>query len=120
MHGCLLVAYQDVLEFVLLEDGVVDVENRTAGVTEDVLHALFRQATDYDLSARDGSCCVVTHDTFPFKTHREIDRMLVPDEIRVTQQCSCFPSFCGHVDLSGCRRILTNRRWTQLVQLELL
>jgi hypothetical protein len=61
MHGCLLVAYQDVLEFVLLEDGVVDIQDRAAGIAEDVFHALFGQATDQYLSARDGGCCVVTH-----------------------------------------------------------
>jgi hypothetical protein len=48
------VANQDVLEFVLLEDGVVDIEDRAARIAEDVFHALFRQTTDYDLSARDG------------------------------------------------------------------
>jgi hypothetical protein len=55
------VAYQDVLEFVLLEDGVVDIEDRAAGITEDVFHALLRQTTDQYFSARDGNCCVVTH-----------------------------------------------------------
>jgi hypothetical protein len=53
------VAYQDVLEFVLLEDGVVDIEDRAARITEDVFHALFRQTTDDYLSARDGNCCVI-------------------------------------------------------------
>jgi hypothetical protein len=52
------------LEFVLLEDGVVDVEDRAAGIAEDVLDALFRETTDYNLRARDGDGCFVTHDTF--------------------------------------------------------
>jgi hypothetical protein len=64
MDGCLLVAHQDVLEFVLLEDGVVDVQHRAAGIAEDVFHALLGQATDQYLSARDGNCCVVTHYVF--------------------------------------------------------
>ena len=64
MDGGLLVANQYVLEFVLLEDGVVDVEDRAARIAEDVLDALFGQAAHDNLSARDGSCCFVTHDTF--------------------------------------------------------
>jgi hypothetical protein len=120
VNGSLLVAYENVLEFVLLEDGVVDVEDSTAGIAEDMLHALFRQATHYNLSARDGSCCFVTHDYIPFKTHWEFDRMLVPAEIRMAQQASGFPSFCGHVDPSGTHRYLTKRRWSQLVQREFL
>jgi hypothetical protein len=51
MDGGLLVAYQDVLEFVLLEDGVVDVEDGAAGIAKDVFHALFGQATDDSISA---------------------------------------------------------------------
>jgi hypothetical protein len=54
MHGRLLVAHQDVLEPVLLEDLVVDVENRAPGVPENVLHAFFGEATDDDLGPRDG------------------------------------------------------------------
>jgi hypothetical protein len=46
--------------------------------------------------------------------------MLVPGENRVTQQYSCFPLGCGHGDFSGFHRTLTNRRWTQFVQLECL
>jgi hypothetical protein len=53
MNGGLLVAYQDVLEFVLLEDGVVDVEDGSARIAEDVFHALFRQATHDNFCARD-------------------------------------------------------------------
>jgi hypothetical protein len=34
------------LEFVLLEDGVVDIQDRAARVAEDVFYALFRQTTD--------------------------------------------------------------------------
>jgi hypothetical protein len=50
------------LEFVLLEDGVVDVEDRAARIAEDVLDALLRETTNQDLRARDGS--FVTHFTF--------------------------------------------------------
>jgi hypothetical protein len=64
MDGSLFVAYQYVLEFVLLEDGVVDIQDRATRVAEDVLDALFRQTADDYLSARDGSCCFVVHDTF--------------------------------------------------------
>jgi hypothetical protein len=46
--------------------------------------------------------------------------MLFPGENRVTQQCSCFPFGCGHGDVSGPYRTLTDRRWTQFVQLEYL
>jgi hypothetical protein len=53
-----------VLEFVLLEDGVVDVEDGSTGIAKDVFDAFFCQATHYNLSARDGSCCFVVHDTF--------------------------------------------------------
>src|SRR5690606_3997384 len=38
---------------VLLEDFVVDIENRAAGVAEDVLDTLFAQAADHDFSAGD-------------------------------------------------------------------
>jgi hypothetical protein len=64
VDGSLLVAHQDVLEFVLLVDGVVDVENRAARIAEDVLDALFRKTTHYNLRAREGDGCFVTHDTF--------------------------------------------------------
>jgi hypothetical protein len=64
MDGSLLVADQNVLEFVLLEDGVVYVEDRTAWIAENVFNALFRQTTHYNLGTRDGDRCFVTHDTF--------------------------------------------------------
>ncbi len=53
MDGCLLVAYEDVLEFVLLEDGVVDIQHCATGIAKDVFHAFFGQATDDYFSARD-------------------------------------------------------------------
>ena len=56
VHRGLFVANEDVLEFILVEDGVVDIEDRAARVTEDVLDALFCQTTDHYLSARDRDC----------------------------------------------------------------
>jgi hypothetical protein len=54
MNRRLLVSNQDVLELVLLEDFVVDVEDGAAGISEDVLDALFLQAPYDDLGACDG------------------------------------------------------------------
>jgi hypothetical protein len=62
MHGGLLVAYKDVLEFVLLEDGVVDIQDGAAGIPENVFHTLFSEAADKDFGARDGSFGI--HETF--------------------------------------------------------
>ncbi len=53
MHRRLLVPHEDVLHLLLLEDRVVDVENRTAGVAEDVLDALFLQTAYGDFRACD-------------------------------------------------------------------
>jgi hypothetical protein len=52
VNRSLLVAYQNVLEFVLLEDGVVDVEYGTARLAKDVLDALFGQAAHDNFCAR--------------------------------------------------------------------
>ena len=54
MHGRLLVAHQDVLERVLLEDFVVDVEDRAARIPEHVLDTLFFETPDDDFGAGDG------------------------------------------------------------------
>src|SRR5690606_21584531 len=51
VHGSLLVAHQDVLELVLLENRVVDVQHRAARVAEDVLDALIGQAAHDDIGA---------------------------------------------------------------------
>ena len=48
VHGALLVAHQHVLDLVLLEELVVDVEDRAARIAEDVLDAFFLQAADDD------------------------------------------------------------------------
>ena len=40
MHRCLLVAHQDMLEFVELVESVVDFQNRAAGIAEHVFHVL--------------------------------------------------------------------------------
>ena len=50
----LLVPHEDVLHLLLLEEGVVDEEDRPAGVSEDELDTLFLQAADGDLGARQG------------------------------------------------------------------
>ncbi len=52
MDRALLVAHQDVLDLVLLEQLVVDVEDRAARIAEDVLDVLFLQAADDDLCTR--------------------------------------------------------------------
>lgn len=62
MHGSLLVAHQDVLKLVLLENRVVDVEHRAAGIAENVFHALFGQAAHDDIGA------IEFHVVFPFCT----------------------------------------------------
>jgi hypothetical protein len=49
MHRSLLVAHQHVLNGVLLVQGVVNVENRAAGIAPDVLHALGLQGLDENL-----------------------------------------------------------------------
>ena len=51
VHRALLVAHQDVLHLVLLEELVVDKEHRAPGIAEDVLDALRLQAAHDDLSA---------------------------------------------------------------------
>jgi hypothetical protein len=43
-----------VLKFILLENRVVDIQDRSARVTEDVLDALFRQAAHQYFGACDG------------------------------------------------------------------
>jgi hypothetical protein len=52
VHGALLVAHQHVLDARLLEELVVDVEDRPAGVPEDVLDTFFLKTTDQDFRAR--------------------------------------------------------------------
>ena len=51
VHRALLVAHQHVLDLVLLEQLVVDVEHRAAGIAEDVLDAFFLEAADDDFGA---------------------------------------------------------------------
>jgi hypothetical protein len=49
----LLVADEHVLDLVLLEELVVDVEDRAARIAEDVLDALFLEAADDDFGTRE-------------------------------------------------------------------
>ena len=53
VHGALLVAHQHVLDLLLLEQLVVDVEDRAARIAEDVLDAFFLEAADDDFRARE-------------------------------------------------------------------
>ncbi|KAK72916.1 hypothetical protein L573_2108 [Bordetella holmesii H620] len=62
VHGSLLVTHQNVLEFVLLENRVVDVKHRAARVAENVFHAFFGQAAHDDVGA------IEFHVVFPFST----------------------------------------------------
>src|ERR1700739_2052702 len=43
MAGALLMAHQDVFDFVLLENLVIDRKHRTSGIAEDVLDAMIDQ-----------------------------------------------------------------------------
>ena len=52
MHGALLVAHQHVLDARLLEQFVVDIEDRAAWIAEDVLDALLLQTADQDFRTR--------------------------------------------------------------------
>jgi E3 ubiquitin-protein ligase DOA10 len=52
VHGGLLMTYQNVLEFVLPEDGIINFQNRAAGVAEQKFDPFFLQATDQDFRAR--------------------------------------------------------------------
>jgi hypothetical protein len=76
MHRSLLVTNEYVLKPILLEDGVVNVENSAAGITEHMLDTLFGQTAHDNIGARDFR----THAT-SFQGPLEIDRMLSPDEI---------------------------------------
>ncbi len=51
MRGGLLVAHQNVIDFVLLEQRVIDVQYRAPGIPEDVLHSLVLQSADHHFRA---------------------------------------------------------------------
>ena len=51
MDRCLLVAHQHVPNLVLLEQCIVEKEDRAAGVTEDVLDLFFLKAPDYNFGS---------------------------------------------------------------------
>ena len=52
MHGALLVAHENMLKPVrLLEQRIVNRQHRSAGIAEDVLHALVHQRLDHHLGA---------------------------------------------------------------------
>ncbi len=54
MHRGLFVAHQNVLEFVLIEDGVVDIQDGAAGIAEHVFDAFLGQAAHDNFGAGDG------------------------------------------------------------------
>jgi hypothetical protein len=47
MHGALLVAHEDVLDLILVEDRIVNGKNGPTGITEDMLDSLVLQSTDH-------------------------------------------------------------------------
>lgn len=51
MYGCLLMAGQNVLEFVELENGIVDFDNRTTGIAEYVFNTFGFETLHDDLCA---------------------------------------------------------------------
>ena len=51
MRGALLVAHENVLDLLLLEDLVIDRQDRAAGIAENVLDALVGQRLDHDFGA---------------------------------------------------------------------
>ncbi len=52
MGGALLVAHEDVLDLLLLEDLVIDRQDRAAGIAEDMLDPLVGQRLQHDLGTR--------------------------------------------------------------------
>ena len=62
MDRALLVAHQDVSQGVLLEQGVVDRQNRAARIAENDLNPLIHQGLDHHFRSRHR---VVRHDLFP-------------------------------------------------------
>ncbi len=51
MAGALFVAHEDILDIVLLEDFVIDRQNRAAWITEDVFDAIVLERPQHDLRA---------------------------------------------------------------------
>ena len=51
MHRALLVAHQDVLYLVLVEQGIIDVKHRATGIAEHVFDLFLLQATHDDFGA---------------------------------------------------------------------
>ena len=52
MAGALLVAHQDVLDLVLLEDLVINRKHGATRISEDMLDAVVLQRPEYDLRSR--------------------------------------------------------------------
>ena len=64
VDGALLVPHQHVLDLVLLEELVVDVEDRAARIAEDVLDAFFLEAADDDFRTRELHGCALSELTW--------------------------------------------------------
>ena len=71
MARSLLVAHEDVAELVLMEDGVVDREHRTARIAKDHLDALILQRLDDHLRA--GHVLGHNRNSPPFLISRKIE-----------------------------------------------
>ena len=52
MHGALLVAHENVLDAVLLEQLVIDRQHGAAGIAENMLDALIGESLEHHLGAR--------------------------------------------------------------------
>lgn len=70
MAGALLMADENVLDIVLLEDLVVDRQHCATRIAEDVLDAIVPQRLEDDLRSRHPiACCLIVrarHVSFPF------------------------------------------------------
>ena len=51
MNGCLFMTDKNMLEFVLFVDGVVNIEDGTTGISENVLYSFFGQTPDENVGA---------------------------------------------------------------------
>jgi hypothetical protein len=88
MDRRLLVPHEDVLDGVLLEERVVDVEDSSARIPEDVLDAFFLKAAHDDLCAGEFQVVFLsrsreTHPPAPTQPHRRLDAGLGAGPVRL-------------------------------------
>ena len=83
VHRALLVAHQDVLDLLLLEQRVIDRQHRAARIAEDVLDALIGERLDHHFGAGHFSCVIV----------RSITQLAVPLAISENQKGAEKPLF---------------------------